>query len=65
MILFNQNWEPLRTSLVVQWLRPHVSNAVGEGLIPGQETKIPPAARSIANINNQPLRKSQHYTQKR
>ena len=45
MILFNLNWEPLRPSLVVQWLRPWVSNAAGEGLIPGRETKIPPAAQ--------------------
>ena len=32
-----------RTSLVVQWLRLHASNARDTGLIPGQETKIPHA----------------------
>ena len=32
------------TSLVVQWLRLHTSNAGGAGLIPGQGTKIPHAA---------------------
>ena len=31
------------TSLVVQWLRLHASNAGGAGLIPGWETKIPRA----------------------
>ena len=31
--------------LMVQWLRPHASTAGGMGLIPGQETKIPHAAR--------------------
>ena len=31
------------TSLVVQWLRLHTSNAEGMGLIPGQGTKIPHA----------------------
>ena len=30
-----------RTSLVVQWLRLCTSTAGGEGLIPGQGTKIP------------------------
>ena len=30
----------LRTSLAVQWLRLHASNAKGSGLIPGQETKL-------------------------
>ena len=29
-----------RTSLVVQWLRLHVSNAGGMGLIPGWRTKM-------------------------
>ena len=32
------------TSLVVQWLRLHVSSARGMGSNPGQETKIPHAA---------------------
>ena len=31
------------TSLVVQWLRLHASNAEGAGLIPHQGTKIPHA----------------------
>ena len=31
------------TSLVVQWLRLHASNAGGMGSIPGQGTKIPQA----------------------
>ena len=30
----------LETSLVVQWLRLHTSNAEGMGLIPGQGTKV-------------------------
>ena len=33
------------TSLVVQWLRLHASNAGGVGLIPGLGTKSPHAAR--------------------
>ena len=33
------------TSLAVQWLRRHVSNAVGAGSIPGQGTKIPHAVQ--------------------
>ena len=32
------------TSLAVQWLRLHASNAGGTGLIPGREAKIPHAA---------------------
>ena len=31
------------TSLVVQWLRPHPSNAGGTGLIRGQRTWVPRA----------------------
>ena len=31
------------TSLMVQWLRLHASNAGGTDLIPGQETQIPHA----------------------
>ena len=31
------------TSLVVQWLRLHASNAGGDGLIPGWGIKIPHA----------------------
>ena len=34
------------TSLVVQWLRLHTSNAGGMGLIPGGGTKIPHVAQS-------------------
>ena len=34
-----------RTSLVVQWLRFHTSNAGGMGLIPGWGMKIPLASR--------------------
>ena len=30
-----------RTSLAVQWLRPHASFAGGRGSIPGQGAKIP------------------------
>ena len=33
------------TSLAVQWLSLHTSNAGGTGLIPGQRTKIPHAMR--------------------
>ena len=33
----------LDTSLAVQWLKIHTSNAGGEDLIPGQGTKIPHA----------------------
>ena len=33
------------TSLAVQWLRLHASDAGGAGSIPGQGTKIPHAAR--------------------
>ena len=33
------------TSLMVQWLRLQAANAAGMGLIPGQGTKIPHAAR--------------------
>ena len=32
------------TSLAVQWLPHHASNAGGTGLIPGQGTRIPQAA---------------------
>ena len=32
---------PAGTSLEVQWLKLHTSNAGGSGLIPGQEAKIP------------------------
>ena len=35
---------PIRTSLVVQWLRLCASMAGGTGLIPGWGTKIPHAA---------------------
>ena len=34
------------SSLPVQWLRLHTSNAEGAGLIPGQGTQIPHASRS-------------------
>ena len=34
-----------RTSLMVQWLRCHVSNAVDVGSIPGWGTNIPHATR--------------------
>ena len=37
----------LRTSLVVQWLRFHASNAAGAGSIPGWGTKIPPTVWCI------------------
>ena len=33
------------TSLVVQWLRPHASNAGGTSSIPGRGTKIPHATQ--------------------
>ena len=36
------------TSLVVQWLRLHVSNVGGMGSIPGQGTKIPHAEHGTA-----------------
>ena len=39
------------TSLVVQWLRLHAPNAVGQGSIPGQETKIPHTATEPAHRN--------------
>ena len=35
----------VRTSPVVQWLRPHTLNAEGMGLIPGWGTKIPHATQ--------------------
>ena len=35
----HQEEPPLGTSLVVQWLRLHTSNARGTGSIPGQGTK--------------------------
>ena len=35
-----------RTSLVVQWLRPHAPNARGTGLIPGWEATIPHAKQN-------------------
>ena len=38
--MFNKNYS-LGTSLVVQWLRLHASNAGTVGSIPGQGTKIP------------------------
>ena len=37
------------TSLAVQWLRLRASTAGGMGLIPGQGTKIPHAARCSKN----------------
>ena len=36
------------TSLVVQWLKNPPSNAGDAGLIPGQGTKIPNAARQLS-----------------
>ena len=36
------------TSLAVQWLRLHTSNARGAGLIPGQGTKILQATHAVA-----------------
>ena len=36
------------TSLAVQWLRLHTSNARGTGLIPGQVTKILQATHGVA-----------------
>ena len=42
--MFNENYS-LGTSLVVQWLRLHASNAGGTGLIPGQGSKIPHGER--------------------
>ena len=35
----------LGTSLVVQWLRLHASNAGGTGSVPGKGTKIPHVVR--------------------
>ena len=35
------------TPLAVQWLKLHASNAGGEGLIPGQGTKNPPADAGV------------------
>ena len=35
------------TSLVIQWLRHHASDAEGTDLIPGLETKIPQAAQNV------------------
>lgn len=37
----------LGTSLAVEWLRPHVSTAVGVGPIPGRGTDISRAARQV------------------
>ena len=34
-----------QSSLVVQWLRLHISNAGAVGLIPGWGTNIPPASQ--------------------
>ena len=31
----------IRTSLMVEWLRPHASTVVGMGFIPGQVAEIP------------------------
>ena len=39
-----------RTSLAVQWLRFHASNAGGPGSIPGRGTKIPQATQQDQNI---------------
>ena len=47
------NMSPEGTSLVVQWLRLHGSNAGGAGLIPGQGTKIPYATWHGQNTNKQ------------
>ena len=49
--------ENLGTSLVVQWLRLHVSDAGGLGLIPGRGTKIPQAMQhgpKNKEINREP-----------
>ena len=35
------------TSLVIQWLRLHASNAGSMGLLPGQRTKIPQACHTV------------------
>ena len=47
--------EYVGTSLVVQWLRFHASNAGGMGLIPDWGTKIPHAmqcAQQLQKISN-------------
>ena len=41
-----------KTTLVVQWLRLHVSNAGGLDLLPGQGTKIPHVGEMANNNNN-------------
>ena len=42
----------LGTSLAVQWLQLHTSNAQGIGLIPGQGTKTPHATQCGQKMNN-------------
>ena len=39
--------------MVIQWLRLHTSNAVGTGLIPGGEFKIPHTSRSKSQNTEQ------------
>ena len=46
-----------RTSLAVQWLRLHTSNAGGAGLIPGRGTKIPHAAQHTQKIKTKQNKK--------
>ena len=41
---FILKWDQTGTSLPVQWLRLHASNAWGMSSIPGQGTKIPCSA---------------------
>ena len=41
---------PWGTSLVVQWLRLHASNAEGVGSIPGVGTKIPHTREAVGGL---------------
>ena len=38
------------TTLAAQWLRFHVSNASGPGLIPGLGTRIPPPIKNSSGL---------------
>ena len=52
-VSFHLRWADAGNSLGVQWLGFQASTAGGTGSIPGQGTKIPPAARCAQKTNKQ------------
>ena len=50
-----------RTSLAVQWLTRHTSNAQGAGSIPGQGTKIPHAVQHSQRLKKKKKKETLFY----